>query len=201
MPRLLELFSGTGSVGSVFRERGCEVVALDRDMEADLRVDVMDWDYTVYPRGHFDIVWASPPCTEYSVAKTVGVRRIDEANAIVQRTLEIIDYFGPRYFVIENPQTGHLKRQAFMRDIPYTDVDYCRYGMPYRKRTRLWTNLKFTPRPLCRGDCSAAVGGRHLSTAQQGGHTSYDGDRRFRRAHLYMVPRELVSDISAELFP
>ena len=32
MPRLLELFSGTGSVGDVARELGYEVISLDRDM-------------------------------------------------------------------------------------------------------------------------------------------------------------------------
>ena len=43
--RLLELFAGTGSVGEVFRERGWEVVSLDRDMDADLRMDIVDWNY------------------------------------------------------------------------------------------------------------------------------------------------------------
>ena len=31
--------------------------------------DILLWDYTVFPSGHFDVVWASPPCTEYSRAK------------------------------------------------------------------------------------------------------------------------------------
>ena len=44
--RLLELFSGTGSVGNVFKDHGWEVVSLDRDMAADIQTDIMDWDYT-----------------------------------------------------------------------------------------------------------------------------------------------------------
>jgi len=50
------------------------------------------------------------------------------------KTLEIIEYLDPKHFVIENPQTGLLKNQYFMYGIPYKDIDYCKYGMPYRKK-------------------------------------------------------------------
>ena len=66
--KVLELFAGTGSVGGVFKEHGWEVLSLDRDMPADLRMDIMEWDYRAYPPKSFDIIWASPPCTEYSIA-------------------------------------------------------------------------------------------------------------------------------------
>ena len=51
------------------------------------------------------MIWASPPCTEYSRAKSrYGVRQLDLAKSIVKRTLEIIDYFDPEYYGIENPK-------------------------------------------------------------------------------------------------
>ena len=78
------------------------------DMEADIKCDIMDWDYHVYEPGSFDVMWASPPCTEYSRAKTCGVRNIEMANAIVQRTIDIIEYFNPSFYIMENPQTGLL---------------------------------------------------------------------------------------------
>ena len=103
--RILELFSGTGSVGKVAVELGHEVVALDRDMAADIQTDIMDWDYrAAFQPGHFDFIWASPPCTEYSRAKSRGIRKIDEANEVVKRTLEIIEYFHPEHYLIENPR-------------------------------------------------------------------------------------------------
>ena len=46
--RVLEQFSGTGSVGNVCKALGMDVVSLDRDMPADIRSDIMDWDYMAY---------------------------------------------------------------------------------------------------------------------------------------------------------
>ena len=129
--RLLELFSGTGSVGNVFKEYGREVESLDRDMPADISTDIMDWDYrsSPYPPKHFDVIWASPPCTEYGIAKTKGTRNLELANSIVERTLEILDYFDPDIYFLENPQTGLLKSQPFMQELDYNDLDYCMYGL------------------------------------------------------------------------
>ena len=112
--KLLDLFSGTGSIGSVAKELGYEVILLDEAMEADIKCNILDWGYKIYPHKYFDVIWASPPCTEYSIAKTTGVRDIEEANKIVQRTLDILEYYEPKYWIIESPQTGMLKNQVCM---------------------------------------------------------------------------------------
>ena len=195
--RVLELFSGTGSVGNVCRRLGCQVTSLDRDMPADIKMDIMDWDYHALPRDSFDVIWASPPCTEYSVAKTVGVRKLEEANAIVRRTRDIIDYFNPTYWMMENPQTGLLKCQGVVADLPYNDLDYCKYGMPYRKRTRLWNNIEaWTPKPLCKKDCDHMVGNRHEQSAQQSPHRHLlSVRRRYLTRELYKVPEALIEEL------
>ncbi len=199
--RVLELFSGTGSVGNVCRARGMDVVSLDRDMPADIRCDILDWDFRSYEPKSFDFIWASPPCTEYSIAKTTGVRDIEQANRVSQRTIEIIRYLDPKYWVIENPQTGKLKEQAFMNELPFDDIDYCKYGMPYRKRTRLWNNIDcWLPRPLCKRDCNnmSADRKRHNETAQRAPPSGREG-RHFRQRDLYKVPGPLITEIVASI--
>ena len=197
--KLLELFSGTGSVGKVAKEFGYDVVSLDLK-NADINCNILDWDYRQYPSSYFHFIWASPPCTEYSRAKTTGVRKIDEANKIVLKTIEIIKYFQPLVFFIENPQTGLLKQQPFMSEFRYVDVDYCKYGFNYRKRTRLWNNLlHFVPRDLCKKDCGKMIGNKHIETAQRlpNGNKSEWGEDyvKHKQDELYKIPSDLVYDI------
>ena len=197
---LLELFSGSGSVGKVADVLGYSVISLDLK-DAKINADILEWDYTKLDPNEIDVIWASPPCIEYSNAKTTGMRKIDEANKIVLKTLEIIDYFKPKYWFIENPQTGLLKKQPFMDGLDFIDVDYCKYGMPYRKRTRIWNNLNglWTPRPLCKKDCGFMDGNRHRETAQRAPSNKKDSWPEhytlFKQRDLYKIPSTLIYEI------
>ena len=195
--RLLELFSGTGSVGRVFRELGWEVVSVDNDPRAcaDITDDVLTWDYTAYPRSYFDAVWASPPCTEYSIARTRArrPRNLELADAIVGRTIDIITYFGGAYW-LENPATGLLAGRAVISTLPEPYlVSYCMYGRPFRKHTYLWTNVPFHECP-CNRECGAFVDGRHEAIAQRGNRR---GEPSWDVRELHAIPERLVREVEA----
>ncbi|CAE7341101.1 FV3-083R, partial [Symbiodinium sp. CCMP2456] len=70
---------------------------------------------------------------------------LEEGDHTAMRALELIQELRPKYWCIENPQTGLLKRRPFMCNLPWSDVTYCKYGFPYKKATRLWHNLSWTP--------------------------------------------------------
>jgi len=164
--RLLELFSGTGSVGKVAKEKGWEVVSVDIDPRADIKIDIMEWDYKSLDED-FDVVWASPPCNMYSKYQNMHIpnkhlRDLGPSNRLVMKSIEIITYFQPLYFFIENPQTGILKEQSFIQPLSFHDVDYCMYGYGSRKRTRIWTNYTEFEGKLCDKTCGAY--GFHLTT-------------------------------------
>ncbi len=171
--RLLELFSGNGSGGSVFDSEGWDVVSLDADpkTEATMHEDILTWDFTTCPPHYFDAVWASPCCTHYPCARW-GAKtpcNLKLADSLVLKTVEIIEYFQPQACFIENPQTGLLKDRTFMSGKPCTDLDYCCYcDWAYRKRTRLWNNVNFIGK-LCpgRGRYPNMGDRKHKTTVQQ----------------------------------
>ena len=90
--KLLELFSGTGSVGEPFRAQGHEVISVDVDprflQPGDIQEDILQLDYKSLPWVP-DVLWGSPPCTEYSRAKTRGHRNLELADRLVAKWIEI----------------------------------------------------------------------------------------------------------------
>ena len=168
----LELFSGTHSFGKVSCKLGYNVISLDRDLgagcpftdyvsETHIQEDIMTWDYTIYPRNHFKLISASPVCMWWSHLRRSWIGRKIKAHGdtiitheildndielygkpMVDKVFEIIDYFNPQYYIIENPKNGKMKE--YISDlIPYYDIDYCMYSdWGYRKTTRFWTNIE-----------------------------------------------------------
>jgi hypothetical protein len=170
--------------------------------------DIRDWQKTnmkEYSPGYFDIITASPPCTEYSRANTSGVRNLKLADSLVRSAIEIISYLKPRHWFIENP-VGLLATRPFMQKMtPFMmTCTYCKYGAPFRKATNIWASfaqpdlLKVCDK---RHPCHhMARCGKHPQVAQSGPSGSTPGSGS--ALAVYPLPERLVRTlISAALSP
>ena len=149
--RILDLFSGTGSATAPFADAGWEVERVDILGGIDAR------DY--HPAGVYDFIWASPPCTAFSVAGIhahhfIGGLPFTDAAflglELLRHTRRIISESGSRFFVIENPR-GLMRRMDEVADLERVTITYCQYGDSRMKPTDLWGGFppKFVPRSPC----------------------------------------------------
>ena len=122
-------------MGKPFRDVGWDVtdVAWDGRYGAEIQTDITTWDYeSAFEKGHFDAVWASPDCTQYSIARTTAKtpRDFEKADRLVQSRRNIIEYLQPLCWMLENPDSGYLKNRKVVGGLPDVRVDYCMYGCP-----------------------------------------------------------------------
>jgi SAM-dependent methyltransferase len=196
--RVLELFSGTGSVSIAFRRAGHEVISLDISPRyaPSICANILDWQYKNLPRGHFDVVWASCPCEHYSIARSNAStpRDLLMADTLVLRTQEIIEWFGPRHYFVENPSGSQLWLRFKWPRLVKTS--YCAYGFPYRKNTTIATNcVDFSLKDPCGGAgvCESMVGNIHMEHAQKGGGGA--SNVYHTRDELHRIPQGLCMDV------
>ena len=181
--RVLELLCGTKSIGHAFESQGFEVVSLDKDpkFEPTICSDILQWDYKEYPPGFFDVIWASPECTPYSIARSKAKtpRNLEYADSLVKRALKIIRHHNPRSWFLDNPASGLLKSRECMYLIPCITVSYCKYGYPYKKNSMIWGLHS-----ISNGEPHAAVIARLSRTA-----SIHIGHRRQDNMELAVLPK------------
>jgi len=187
--RVLELFAGSRSVGKVAEVLGYEVFSSDINAfdGIDYVVDILDFEESAVPFIP-DIIWASPPCTYFSVA-SIGKHwnkdhtpKSDNAMQgvrIVKKTLAIIEYFkkiNPNLiWYIENPR-GKLRKLGIIDNVYLNTITYCQYGDTRMKPTDIWTNnFNWTPRAMCNnGDPCHTAAPRGSRTGTQGLKGNYE---------------------------
>ena len=119
--KVLDLFSGLGGFSEAFLRSGDEVVRVENnpllsevpktsieDVRA-MRDRLRQFKDEGQPIRSIDLVVASPPCLEFSMAysspRSVANRNGEEWNPsmeLVEITMEIIQIISPRWWVIEN---------------------------------------------------------------------------------------------------
>jgi hypothetical protein len=197
--RLLELFSGTGSVGTVFKNAGWDVVSVDceKKFAPTICCDILQIPLDKWQPGYFDYVHASVPCCEYSMAHTRNARDLAKGDELALYTLSLIRTLNPQFWTLENPATSLLKTRDFMQDIPFSDCAYCMYSdWGYRKRTRFWHNIPGWEPKNCE-NCPNMVPNTktHRTSAQKGPCRGKPSDVCYTSEQLYRIPPLLVESI------
>ena len=201
---VFDLFAGTKSSTKAFEDNGAKVISFE--MEATFNptevVDVftLEAGNLINKYGKPDFIWASPPCTAFSVASIgkhwslvngVHIPKTEKAvmsQELVKHTINLIKQLQPTYgFIIENPRCI-LRKLPFMQELPRRTVTYCQYGDFRMKPTDLWGYLEnWQPRQPCRN------GDKCHEAASRGSQT---GTQRIKKASIKsMIPYGLSFEI------
>lgn len=163
--KILELFAGSRSFSKVAEELGHEIYTTDIESfnKIDQVCDIFDFniDKMLNEFGKPDIIWASPPCTTFSVAsfghhwhpdRKPKTEQAKNGIKIIEKTVELINSIknlNPNVkYIIENPR-GMLRKLDLIPFERYT-VTYCQYGDRRMKPTDIWTNIDWIPRQMCK---------------------------------------------------
>jgi len=201
--KILELFAGSRSIGKAAEELGHEVFSIDIenfkgiDLAKDIEF-VTTEDIPFIP----DMIWASPPCTTYSLMAISHHRPNGKPNTefakksdrLVDNTLKLIKHYGC-IFYIENPRAV-LRTMPFMKGIDRTTVTYCSYGHNSMKPTDIWSNnidnlfqKGWIPKKMCHNGNKNC----HHESAPRGSRTGVQGIKgAYNRSK---IPSDLCKEV------
>ena len=201
--KVLDLFAGTRSISKVFEEKGHESYSIENDKRhenIDWYADILE----VTPQdilikfGKPDVIWASPPCTTYSIASRHHHRLADGtpiteyaklSDRLVDHILYLIRELQPTYWFIENPR-GKMNKHPSMVDLETRHLlSYCQYGDFRMKPTFIWTNH---PEPNFKPMCKN--GSPCHEPAPRGSKTGTQGLKNAIQRSI--IPRELCLHIA-----
>lgn len=205
--KILELFAGSRSIGKEAEKLGYEVFSSDIEQFGgiDYVEDILKFDYSKVPFTP-DVIWASPPCTGFSVAsigshwtggKGAYIPKSETSKLglkLLDKTIEIIQYYTEKnpnlVWFIENPR-GLMRKMPQMSGYYMEEhrrtITYCQYGDTRMKPTDIWTNSKWIPREKCKnGDKCHISAPRGSKTGTQGLKGDYERSK---------IPPELCKEV------
>ena len=162
--------------------------------------------------GYRDFTKAERPPLQAAGNRYGSIARADDNLACywLQLVTTWAKLHAPLRWILENP-IGSLEKRPYMqlahamcKATQMRTVHYCAYGKPYKKPTRLWTNLRWQPHGnsgngLCagRGLCPVMDGDKHKLVVTGGRSRQMKGVGT--SAMKSSVPRALFAEIARTL--
>ena len=203
MHKSLELFAGSCSFSKVAKTYGYNTLTTDINAFDGINFvsDILNFniDQVLDNFGVPDIIWASPPCTYFSVASIGKHWNLDNTPKtsqaslgikIIKKTIEVVSQFKKLNknlaYIYESPR-GKLRKLDLLDNNLLHTVTYCQYGDSRMKPTDIWTNINWTPRKMCKnGQPCHESAPRGSRTGTQGLKGNYNRSK---------VPSELCQEL------
>jgi len=121
MKTLLSLYDFSGIWSKPYRDAGYTVYQID----IKNGVDLLTWDYNFLPKNGVDIMLIAQPCTDYALSGAKHFKRKDtdgttaKSQKLVAKTKEILDYFQPDIWCLENPMTRIHKLNPWIGNVKF----------------------------------------------------------------------------------
>jgi hypothetical protein len=200
---VFDFFAGTGSATKAFEDAGHTIISfeLNPKQPATENVDVMTLNAAdlIAKYGQPDFIWASPPCTTFSVAScykywakspTGAIPKhpdVFKALDLVAHVIKLVTELNPSYgWIMENPR-GMLRKQKVVEGLQRRTITYCQYGDFRMKPTDLWGVVPgWKERPMCKNGDTC-----HESSPAG----TSQGSTRLSKVMRSMIPYDLGKEI------
>ena len=144
-PVFLDLFSGLGGASEAFVQAGWTVIRIENNprlqyVPRTLNLDILNWREWIDDMPQPDIIWASPPCREFSTAfnapRSIHERSHDSAwqpnMKLLEAAKDIIHYLSPKWWIIENVSGSEKYFEPYVGKVKQRIASFFLYGnFPY----------------------------------------------------------------------
>jgi site-specific DNA-cytosine methylase len=144
MKTILSLFDFSGRWSDPYRNNGYHVIQIDSKLD----FDILDFDVSLLDNVYG--ILAAPPCTDFAGSGAQYWKAKDEDGrtayslSLVDKVIELVEYYDPTFWVIENP-VGRLTklRPGLGKPWYFNPNEFAGYldapdSDQYTKKTGLW---------------------------------------------------------------
>ncbi len=129
---LISLYDHSGNASRPYKEAGWQVVKVD----IKNGIDILTWDYKNLVYGDVDKIGIiiMQPCTCYALCGNRHKQtrltngEFEQSQILVEASRQIIEYFNPFFWQLENPKTDIHKKNPWIGQRPKFVFDPCDFA-------------------------------------------------------------------------